>query len=465
MKRKFAAAAVALLLAGAPVSVAAQTGDAYSMNEVIEVAMSSNPEIIQAQMNKEAIEFERRQAEGLYYPRVELEVSGGARRLENTTRRSLGISDDWLYPVEVGAVADWTVVDFGRRGGELMRQAARVDGASLRVVERSEFIALQVARQYLDVLLQQRVVAASQDNVTFHQMLVSDLSSGVDQGSISVADLQQAEERLQSAVVRQSEAEQSLQDAKITLRALSGLDVDSVSVPPVLDNQLPATLEELIGLARTANPRVQEAMADVDATHGLVKSAKGDLYPRFGLEVRGRYGEDIDGFRGDTEDLQARVYMRWNVWDGGINRAKHQEMVRRASEARYRLHQVTREAEADARSAWNAKAKQADVFSALTRQSQVSDDLLLSYRSQFNVGRRSLLDVLDAQNTRYNTQVRLETARFSEVFAKYQSLASANRFLSALSIAPGAGAGETEREEFEYGPSPDAELDYRVQED
>jgi adhesin transport system outer membrane protein len=461
--RKFALiAASALLASTAHPAIAQDSAGAISLQDAVAVAMKSNPEIIQAQMNKEAIEFERRQAEGLYAPRVDLEASAGIRRLENQTRRTLGISDQELYPLEADLVGDWTAIDFGRRRGEVLRQAARVDGASLRVVERSQFIALQIARQYFDVLLQQRVVAASQDNVTFHQMLVSDLGKGVEQGSISIADRQQAEERLQAALVRETESRQDLTDATITLRRLTGLDISQVAVPPNLAAALPPSLDAAVGMARTQNPRVREAIADVDATHGLIKSAKGDLYPSIGIDVRGRIGDDIDGFRGQTNDIQGRVYLKWNLFDGGINRAKVQEMVRRASEARYRLHQLEREAEEDVRTAWTTMQSQADVVTKVERQSQVSDDLLLSYRSQFNVGRRSLLDVLDAQNTRYNTQVRLETSRFSQLFAQYQTLASVNGLLDALSIAPGVGSGETERDQFEYGPPVPAELDRRV---
>jgi len=477
MKSKFSSFVAALLLCGTSQAAMAQDagvstapdagvssaqGAGISMSEAIAVAMSANPEIMEAQFNKEAIQFERKQAQGLYAPRVDLELSAGARRLENNTRRNLNIADDWLYPLEASAVADWTVIDFGRRRGELLRQAARVDGASLRVLERSEFVALQVARQYLDVLLQQRVVAASEDNVTFHRSLVSDLGEGVDQGSISVADLQQANERLEAAIVRQVEAEQALEDAKISLRSLTGLDISQVSLPPNLASALPQSLAEAIGRARTNNPRVREAIADVDAANALAESAKGDLYPTIGVEARGRIGDDIDGFQGETNDVQARVYLRWNIFDGGINRAKLQEMVRRASEARYNLHKLSRDAEEDVRMAWNAMDKLSNVTEALARQSQVSDDLLLSYRSQFNVGRRSLLDVLDSQNTRYNTQVRLETSRFSELFAQYQTLAAINGFLDALQIMPGAGAGENERERFDYGPPVPAELQRRV---
>lgn len=472
--RKVLAAGFATLLAGSAHSALAQSDAAplapgiqstatapMSMRDVIAIAVNSNPAIAQAQYNKEAIQFERKQAQGLFAPRVDIEGSAGIRYLDNPSRRALNIEDDELYPVGAEARAEWTLIDFGRRGGELRRQAARVDGASLRVLERSEFVALQVSREYLNVLLQQRVVAASQDNVAFHEALANDLGTGVAQGSISIADQQQAQERLQAARVRLVEAEQALVEAKITLRRLSGIDVDAVILPPELAETMPGSVSDAIGLARLQNPLVREAEADVDAAHALADSVKAEQLPRIGVDVTGRIGHDIDATDHSTRDIQARAFVRWNIFDGGINRANYQEMVRRASEARYRLYDVVRRAEEDVRIAWTKHETQTRVTSELETQSRVSDDLLLSYRSQFNVGRRSLLDVLDAQNARYNTQVRLETARFSAMFARYQVLATTNRFLSALSVAPGAGAGEAERERFNYGPPKPAELERR----
>lgn len=460
---KIIASGLAALLAGTSAAAIAQTapGSVVTMEEAINTAVNTNPQIAQAQYNTEAIQFERKQAQGLYAPRVDIEGYAGIRRLENPTRQALNIADDVLYPRGGELTVDWKVIDFGRRRGELLRQAARVDGASLRVVERSEFIALQVSRQYLNILLQQRILAASQDNVAFHQTMVTDLGTGVSQGSISVADQQQAQERLQAALVRQAEAEQSLEDAKITLRTLTGLDIAAVQMPATYVESLPSSPDEAVGLARTQNPKVREASADVDAARAMMDAAKAEMYPTIGIDGSARYGEDIDGFRGETKDLQGRVYLKWNVFDGGITRNKYQEMVRRASEARYKLFDVTRDAEEDVRTAWNAMRAQGRITTELTTQSRVNDDLLLSYRSQFNVGRRSLLDVLDAQNSRYNVQVRLETARFSQQFAQYQALAATNRFLTALRQEPGAGAGMNERERFHYGPPKPAETEYR----
>jgi outer membrane protein, adhesin transport system len=448
------------------VSAAAAAGMVYSsenvsLEQAISAALETNPEVNQAIMNKEAIEFEREQAQGLYAPRVDIEASAGVRRLENNTRRTLGIANQELYPLEAGISAEYTLVDFGRRHGELMRQAARTDGAALRVGERSENIALLVTRQYLDILLQQRIVAAAEDNVTFHRNLVRDLGTGVQQGSISIADQQQAQERLQAAIVRKTEAEEAMVNAQISLQTLTGLSVNSVTVPTSKRAALSPTINDAIAQARQENPKVLEAMADVDAAHAMIEKANGDLHPTIGIEARGRVGEDIDGFRGETNDVQARVVLKWNIFDGGINRAKVQEMNRRASEARFRLHELVRYAEEDVRTAWNSMSTQDKVGKELEVQSRVSDDLLLSYREQFNVGRRSLLDVLDAQNTRYNAQVRLETARFAEQFAEYQVLAATNDLLDTMGLKAPAASDAYAREKYNYGPSDPAETDRR----
>src|SRR6266702_3398534 len=71
---------------------------ALSLKEAMAVAVESNPEIGQAIENREAIEFELRQAKGLYLPSVDVEGSAGVRRLDNSSRRALSIDNDALYP-------------------------------------------------------------------------------------------------------------------------------------------------------------------------------------------------------------------------------------------------------------------------------------------------------------------------------------------------------------------------------
>jgi adhesin transport system outer membrane protein len=441
----------ALLLCAAPAT-------AIELRDAVQAALQTNPEIRQAIHNKEATQKERRQAEGLWYPRVSVETSAGIRELRNPTRRSIGIADDTLYPLEASITGDQLLLDMGGRNAEIRRQASRTDAAAARVEERSEYVALNVARAYIDYVLQQRLTAIAEDNAAFHERLAGDLREGVAKGSISIADQQQAEERLQSARARVTEAREDLEGAGIEFRTLAGMPIDSVTTPPDVQQCLPGTLEEAENLARQNNPRVQESIADLSTARELITAARSDMGPRINLEGTARVGDDVDGFEGHTTDLMGRVVLRWLIFNGGTNVANVREQQARADEAHARLFEMTRRAEEDARSAWSRLTNQSRLVTELETQSRVADDLLLSYREQFNVGRRSLLDVLDAQNTRYNVQAQAETARMSKLYAQYRVLASANRLIDCLGVQMPQAAWSDERTQFKVNPIPAEDL-------
>lgn len=441
----------ALLLSATPAS-------AIDLREAVQAALATNPQIHQAIANRAATQEERVQAQGLYYPRVSVEGSGGIRNLRNPTRRSLGIADETLFPVEGGLVVDQLVFDSGGREAEIRRQAARTDAAAARVEERSEFVALNVSRAYIDYLLQQRLVAIAEDNVAFHERLAADLREGVASGSISIADQQQAEERLQAARARVTEAREDLDTAEITFETLAGVPIETATMPPDLSEYLPPTVTDAQLLARENNPLVQEAIADLAAARELISAAKAKMGPRVNIEGRARAGHDIDGFAGRTTDLQALGVVRWDVFNGGINRSNVREQQHRALEAHGRLFEMTRQAEEDARTAWSRLRNQTALVSELEAQSRISDDLLLSYREQFNIGRRSLLDVLDAQNTRFNVQARAETARLARLYAQYRVLAATNRLTEALGVRVPMAAYADQRARYGVNPIPPADL-------
>ena len=441
-----------LIVPGA-VLLCATPAMAVELRDAVQAALNTNPQIRQAIHNKEATKTERKQAQGLYYPRVSVETSAGIRELRNPSRRRIGLANNTLYPIEGDLIVDQLLFDMGGREAEIRRQAARTDAAAARVEERSEFVALNVARAYIDYLLQQRLVAISEDNATFHEKLAGDLREGVAKGSISIADQQQAEERLQSARARITEAREDLDTAAIQFQTLTGMPVDSVSMPPDLSQYLPATLADAEALARKDNPRVQEAIADLASAREEIAAAKSEMGPKFNLEGRARYGNDIDGFEGKTTDLSGRVVMRWTVFNGNTNVENVREQRARADEVHARLFEQTRQAEDDTRSAWSRLVNQTRLATELETQGKVSDDLLLSYREQFNVGRRSLLDVLDAQNTRNNVQAQIETSRLAKLYAQYRVLAAANRLIEALGVTMPTAAWSDDRGRFRVNQS------------
>ncbi|RWN28022.1 TolC family protein [Mesorhizobium sp.] len=437
--------------------LACGSASALTLKEAMAVAVESNPEIGQAIENREAIEFELRQAKGLYLPSIDLEASAGARRLDNSSRRALSTEDDALYPAEAGVVISQTLYDSGARRAELNHQASRVDGASFRVLERSEFIGLSVVQDYLEYMLQASIVSEAKKNLGFHQGILGDIRQGIAGGALNEADRQQAEERLFAAKARMQEATEELEQAKIRFFKTVGKPLTNASRPGSVGGALPRSLDEALGLARENNPRVHMASSDIDAAASLVDAARAKFGPAIVAEGRARAGYDIDGDDGDASDLQARLVLRWNLYRGGIDKANEQEQIRRTSEQRLGLHQVLREIEEAVRTSWDRRFRQAELAKTLRQQASASERLVASYREQFKVGQRSLLDVLDAQNTRFNTATLADTASYASLFAEYRLLAATGQLLKTMNLQPAKQAAAYARTEFATPETADTE--------
>jgi adhesin transport system outer membrane protein len=422
--------------------------DAMTLQQAVEKTMKTNPQILQAAKDREAVEFELRQARGLYLPSVDLEAGAGRRRLSNSSTGTLTSDHDYLSPGEVGLTVTQTLFDGGARRSQVEQQAARVDGASFRVLERSEALALEVTQDYLEYILQGQIVKAAQDNVGFHSQILGNIEQSIKGGTLTDADRLQGVERQQAAAARLQEAKEELEATRIRFLQAVGEPITNASTPPSVAKFLPKTLNDAVFIAAKNSPRIYSANADIDAADASVRGARANYLPKVDLEGTARVGDDIDGDDGNTNDYQVRVVARWNLYRGGIDTAREQEQIRRAGEQRYALAQVQREVEQSVRSAWNERVSRGTLAGILGKQAQTNAQLVSSYRQQFGVGQRSLLDVLDAQNTNFNTRVLADTARVASLFAEYKILAASGNLLQTMKLKPVEQSKPYAREEF-----------------
>ncbi len=436
-----------------------------SLRDAVSLALISNPQIGQAVQDREAIEFELRQAHGEFLPRVDFEGSVGVQKYD---RQNPSASDlfgsslqDMFQPDQASIVVTQKLFDGFATMADIERSASRVDSTSYKVWERSESIALAIAREYIQVLLQARIVQIADQNLGFHRNKVSEITAGVKDGTLTDADQYQAEERLTSALVKRKQAEQDLSEAKIRFLTLVGKPLDTLAPLPNLSGFLPRNLAQALGHAEQTNPTVAIGWADVDAEDAAILKARAQYLPQVYFEGDARMGHDVDLNPGRTSDLSARLVMRWNLYDGGMKAAGEQEEIRRDSEARLKLDEIRREVEEDVRLAWDKRTREADLQQTFAAQAKQGGQVLGSYQDQFKVGRRSLLDVLDAQNNRFNAAVLVAASQYASLFADYQLLAASGDLLRGLNLSPPPQAEAIARGQNGVPTTAPAEIDGR----
>lgn len=443
------ALAVAFLLGASP------TVEAQTLEEAIGYAVATNPEIGAASANRNAIDFELEQARGLYLPQVDLEASigpgwnNGPGEQEN--------DKDWMIRSEASLVVQQMIYDGGAAASEIDQQASRVDAAAYRVLERAEFVGLDVVQAYLDVLRQQELIGIARDNLAIQQGIVSDVQQRVDAGRSSTADSQQAAERVRNAEATLVDIEQAFEEARQTYLRLTGQPAGDFSMPAPVAGTIPADQEEAIRIALENNPTLKAARADIDTAYALYNSAEANFRPTVDLEGRARTGNDLDGVDGRETDLSALLVLRYNLYRGGIDTANREEQIRRIDEARQAMLQVEREVRQLVQGSYTELDSASRRVDILQEQISFGEQVRTSYRQQFDIGQRTLLDVLDAENTLFNTRVAAATARYAEVFAQYRVLASMGQLLSTFGIEPPDEATAAARARFDVPETPPSE--------
>ena len=410
-------------------SAAAMSANAGSLVEAVQTTVTSYPEIGEASANRRAIDQELEQAHGLYYPSLDLAAGGGKEWTD-----TVSIDDQWLTRLESSISLSQTLFDGGARSAEVDRQASRVDGAAYRVRERAEAIGLDAVQAYLDVLRNLEVVNLATENVEIHKQTLKEIQDRVEAGQSGVGDTQQTEARVSAAEATLVETLRQLDVSEIAYRRLVGESPVNLELPEFNDGVIPDTLEDIISIGMDSNPDIRFAKADVNTSDAEIRAAEANFYPTVALELDASADHDTDGVQGHSDDFTAMVRLRYNLYRGGIDIGRQKEAVERSSESKQRQMRFERLVEEEIRQSWSILARSKARAAALGDQVVANGQVASTYRQEFEIGQRDLLDMLDSDNELFNSRTALATVEYAVLFAKYRLLATMGRLNSTLGV-------------------------------
>lgn len=429
--------ALAMLLASAALMVASEPSLGGSITDSVRAALSSNPEIGIVKADRRAVDQELRQARAGYLPSLDLRggIGGEVASTPATRRRGPGSTNSTQQTrSELQLKLSQMLFDGFATQSEVERQLSRVDSAAYRVQEAAEFVAVDAVEAHLDVLRNQQIVALNRENVAAHERILRQVRSLERAGRADVADVQQTEARLANAQSSLAQANGALADAIALYQRVVGREPDALTLdaPPVA--ALPKDRESAAALASVQNPSVLIAAADVDVAAAELRGSRAGYYPRLDAEFTAQTFRNVDGAEGPDSSASAMLVLRYNLFRGGADLAREREAFHRLNEARASLVKQRLRAEELARQSVNAyetaKARVAAQRARVEAQRRTRD----AYASQFELGQRDLLDVLDAENELFLARVQLLTAEFTERFAVYKVLGVTGTLLDTLEV-------------------------------
>jgi adhesin transport system outer membrane protein len=447
--------------------VAAHTSaSAFTLEQAVRRAVLTNPAVAEASANRRATEFELRQNQGALLPQIRVQADIGPERTRQFDLNVNSSRSDFTTGQQANVVVRQLIFDGFATTNEIWRNVARVDASSWRVQERSELVALDTVQSYTDILRLRDMIAQADRNIAVHRKLLSDVEARFEGGRAGRGDRDQVQERVFAAEAARAELEQRLGEGVALFRRSVGQDPVRLSWPS-RPKGLPANRAVALELALGRNPTLLAAGSDLDAVRAQRQAANGTNLPTVALEGRAEYGKNTRDNTGRYNDLSAKLSASWLLYSGGTDTARQYELAERVTEQSLRFDVLRRQANESIDRAWSTRAAFNDRIRALTGQVAAAERVINAYRSEYDLGQRTLLDLLNAEQSRYNAQVGLINARGLALFSDYQILAATGTLLAVLRVdAPGEAktglrgmsAARTSLPSFDLVPKPPAEM-------
>jgi len=191
----------------------------------------------------------------------------------------------------------------------------------------------------------------------------------------------------------------NLHDVEARFQKITG------KIPPLnlsnlepINKDIPESAIEAVKFAQSHNPTLLASILDVNAQNAAVSNRQSAFMPRVDFKAHSDYGNDLNGYMGNWRNDVAEIDFSWNLFNGLTDKnlkAKEQELLEVSNNRR---DKTCKDMRLELQVAFNDIQK-------LTKQAQYLDSRQISiekardaYRKQFEIGQRTLVDLLNAEN-------------------------------------------------------------------
>ncbi|MBZ0218007.1 MAG: TolC family outer membrane protein [Fimbriimonadaceae bacterium] len=404
-----------------------------SLKEAVQRAIDTHPSVESARFARQAAGYELRQAQGRLYPTLDLDGNVGRQRIDQPQARLPTVNNVPRTTNEVALVFRQVLFSGWDRSNDIYRNAARVDASALRVMERSESIGLTAAEAYIDVRRNMRLMGIAKNYINRLNQLVATVRGRRDGGKATQGDVNQALERVSAAASITFQIEQSLLEARAKYHSVIGTEAGATT-PVYLPSGLPVSQAAALEIGLTANPTILAADADVDAALFAREQSRSEFLPEIAIEGAASFGHNIAGSPGPNEDLSARIVLSWNLFNGNITQNTMNAASARLSQAQAERDARSREVGLIIRRAWATYISQGQRVATFRNRVSLNREIVETYLEEYQLSKRTLLDLLDSENSLFQAQFQLESVSAIHIFSGYQLMASTGLLLKSMSI-------------------------------
>lgn len=392
---------------------------AETLEEALAAAYATNPQILGERANLRAIDEGVPQALAGWRPTVTFTGGIGDQQTESTPAAPPNApAHQTLQPHTYSLTISQPIYNGGNTIAKTAQAEDLVQSERARLIATESTVLFTAAQSYFDVLRDIAVIALDRNN---EQVLGRQLEATNDQfrvGQVTRTDVAQAESRLAAATATRHLDEGTLENDRATYtRAVGHPPVDLVQ--PGFHPTIPASREQTLTLAATKNPNVIAAQFSETAARDNVAQVKAQLLPSISIVANIQRAQEttING-REQTQrsiiaQLNMPLYEAGNIW------SQSRQAIENVGRAQGTTDDTRRQAVQTATQAWETIQSARASIASLQTTIRAAEIALEGVTQQQQVGARTVLDVLNAQQELFADRTSLVRSQHDLAVAEF----------------------------------------------
>lgn len=390
------------------------------LREIVQEVLTRQPELAQAAAENRQSQSRQKEARSARLPQLALTGSLGHESQALDAR-----TNEFGSQYQAQARLSQPLLDPAVAARQRIAQA-QARGADWSFMQVQDQVVLRTVELYAELVRQSRLTELARSNLKLHRNYVARVKevARIDQGRAS--DLPVAQSRVALAEAVLTSRLSRLEAARVQWRAHTTLpSPDESPVAPLArvlrdlpELPMPASVEAAVDEAVAAHPVLQKALSDLQVSKESVDLAEAATKPRLGAELSRRQGHNFGGIYGDQRTWYAGINVQWNFSAADRHSVGAAlEGVRAAQES---VNTQSLRLRSAVQTQWfEYKAAQASLTSYQDYAAQAIE-VARSTAEQFRIGRRSLLDVLNAENELFTARSNAATTQIDLQLAQWR---------------------------------------------
>ena len=415
---------------------------ALSIEEAVRQTIETNPQV---QAKKEGLKVESKlltSVESGYLPSVDLRYAAGPE-----TTRTIGNQRNSVSANRQEASITLTqnlFSGFDTRAS-VNQQQARIESSSSGVSDKSNSMALESITAYVEVLRTKELFDIANDNVNVHKKYLDQIKEKVDAGVGTASDYKQTLSRYENAQSTLFLTEQNYKNSISSFNRILPLDAKAEDLVKPTIGELPSEdLDELLAIAIQNNPFIKSSQAEVSYARATKEKSKATNYPTADIIASAYWNKNLNGitdsveYPGDVvsdnkeDGHNVLLVVNYNIFNGMADQSNQEANEYKVLQQNSLLEDAKRFVEANTKIALQTFKSTQEQLVHINKNIEASSQTVAAYQEEHDLGRRSIIDLLNIELEYNGAKNRKVTALYDHALAYYQILTHTGKILEAM---------------------------------